>query len=221
MRYRIIALTSAAALAIAACSSSTAPAPATTASATAVPSSPATTAKPNKPGDRVEGLIASVSGNTIQVTEKNSTARIDFTNQTALSEIDQAQLSDVTAGSCVGIRPTRDSQPNGPITARTVLVSPAGNGQCPQAQDGRGVRGTVAAVNGNTIAVATASNPSPTTVGINGDTGYAKRVAANPQAITAGKCITGRGTNDSSGALQATSITVRPAGNRPCPSPRP
>jgi hypothetical protein len=218
MRYGIIALTSAAAVALAACSSSSTPAPATT--ATASPSSPATTAKPNKPGDRVAGLIASVSGNTIQVTEKNSTATIDFTNQTALSEIDPAQLSDVTAGSCVGVRPTRDSQPNGPVTAHTVLVSPARNGKCPQAQDGRGVRGTVASVNGNTIAVATAGNPTPTTVGINGDTGYAKRVAANPQAITAGKCITGRGTKDSSGALQATSITVRPAGNRPCPSPR-
>jgi hypothetical protein len=210
MRYGIIALTSAAAVALAACSSSSTPAPATT----------ATTAKPNKAGDRVAGLIASVSGNTIHVTEKNSTATIDFTNQTAISEIDPAQLSDVTAGSCVGVRPTRDSRPNGPVTAHTVLVGPARNGQCPQAQDGRGVRGTVASVNGNTISVATAANPTPTTVGINGGTGYAKRVAANPKAITAGKCITGRGTNDSSGALQATSITVRPAGNRPCPSPR-
>ena len=162
-----------------------------------------------------------MSGNTIQVTQKTSTATIDFTNQTAISEIDPAQLSDVTAGSCVAIRPTRDSAPNGPVTAHTVLVSPAGNGQCPQAHDGgRGVRGTVAAVNGNTIAVATATNPTPTTVGINGDTRYAKWVAASPQAITAGKCIAGRGTNDSSGALPATSITVRPAGNRPCPSPR-
>jgi hypothetical protein len=219
MQYRIIALTSAAAVALAACSTSSTPAPATT--ATASPSGPATTAKPNKPGERVEGLIASVSGNTIQVTQKNSTATIDFTNQTAISEIDPAQLSDVTAGSCVAIRPTRDSAPTGPVTAHTVLVSPAGNGQCPQAHDGgRGVRGTVAAVTGNTIAVATATNPTPTIVGINGDTGYAKQLAAGPQAITAGKCIAGRGTNDGSGALQATSITVRPAGNRPCPSPR-
>jgi len=55
------------------------------------------------------------SGNTIQVTQKNSTATIDFTNQTAIAEIDPAQLSDVTAGSCVAIRPTR--APNGPVTA--------------------------------------------------------------------------------------------------------
>ncbi len=170
--------------------------------------------------DRVAGLIASVSGNTIQVTEKTSTATIAFTNETTVAEIDPAQLSDVTAGSCVSIHPTRDSQPSGPVTAHTVVVSPAGNGECPRAQDDRAVRGMVASVTGNTIAVTTEGNPNPTTVGINGDTHYAKRVAANSQAITAGKCVTGRGTEDSSGALQATSITVRQAGNRPCPSPK-
>ncbi|MCW2564996.1 MAG: 27 kDa lipoprotein antigen [Mycobacterium sp.] len=222
MRYGIIALTGAAAVALAACSSSSTPAPTTTATATAKasPSSPTTTAKPNKPGDRVAGLIASVSGNTIQVAEKSSTATIAFTNETTVAEMYPAQLSDVTAGSCVSIRPTRDSQPSGPVTAHAVVVSPVGNGQCPQAQHGRGVRGAVASVTGNTIAVTTQGNPNPTTVEINGDTRYAKRVGANSQAITAGKCIAGRGTEDSSGALQATSITVRQAGNRPCPSPR-
>ena len=54
---------------------------------------------------------AAESGNTIQVTQKNSTATIDFTNQTAIAEIEPAQLSDVTAGSCVAIRPTRDGAP--------------------------------------------------------------------------------------------------------------
>jgi hypothetical protein len=218
MRYGIIALTGAAALALAACSSSSTPAPTTT--ATASPSSPTTTVKPNKSGDRVAGLIASVSGNTIQVAEKSSTATIAFTNETTVAEMYPAQLSDVTAGSCVSIRPTRDSQPSGPITAHAVVVSPVGNGQCPQAQHGRGVRGAVASVTGNTIAVTTQGNPNPTTVEINGDTRYAKRVGANSQAITAGKGIAGRGTEDSSGALQATSITVRQAGNRPCPSPK-
>ncbi|PXX09864.1 hypothetical protein C8E89_105218 [Mycolicibacterium moriokaense] len=207
MRYGIIAVTGAAAVALAACSSSSTPAP-------------ATTPKANKPVDRVAGLIASVAGSTIQVTEKNSTATIAFTNETRVAEMYPAQLSDVTAGSCVSIRPTRDSQPSGPTTAHTVVVSPADNGQCPQAQNGRGVRGAVASVSGNTIAVTTQRNPNPTTVEINGDTRYAKRVVANSQAIAAGKCIAGRGTEDGSGALQATSITVRQADNRPCPSPR-
>jgi hypothetical protein len=161
-----------------------------------------------------------VSGNTIQVTERNSTATIAFTNQTAVAEMDPAQPSDVTVGSCVSIRPARDSQPNGPVTARAVVVSPAGNGQCPQSQGGRGVRGMVASVTGTTVAVTTEGNSNPTTVRINGNTRYVKRVTADSQAIAAGKCVMARGTEDNSGALEATSISVRQAGNRPCPSPK-
>jgi hypothetical protein len=138
-----------------------------------------------------------VSGNTIQVTERNSTATIAFTNQTAVAEMDPAQPSDVT-----------------------VVVSPAGNGQCPQSQGGRGVRGMVASVTGTTVAVTTEGNSNPTTVRINGNTRYVKRVTADSQAIAAGKCVMARGTEDNSGALEATSISVRQAGNRPCPSPK-
>jgi hypothetical protein len=80
------------------------------------------------------------------------------------------------------------------------------------------VRGTVASVNGATLAVTTAGNQ--TIVTVNSDTTYAKRVASNSQAISVGKCIAARGTNDTNGTLQATATTVRPAGNRLCPGPR-
>jgi hypothetical protein len=219
MRYRVVvALIAIAAVLIAACGSSSTPSsPSPAASAT---SSVAGT--PNaKPSDHVAGLIATVSGTTVAVTQRSGSATVDFTNATKVSEIDPAQLSDVTSGSCVTIRPTRDSQPNGPVTARTVIVSPADNGQCAQphdGQNGRGVRGTVAPVNGATLAVTTAGNQ--TNVIVNSDTTYAKRVASNSQAISVGKCIAARGTNDTNGTLQATAITVRPAGNRLCPGPR-
>jgi hypothetical protein len=223
MRYTVVALIAAAALPLAACGSSTNPTTSTTAASgtSSAPTSSASTPNANGPKDRVAGLIASVSPNTVQVSQQNGNATVDFTNSTKVSQIDPAAPSDVTAGSCVSIRPTKDSQPNGPVTAQTVLVSAANNGQCPQPQGNQnnpGVRGAVGSVSGSTITVTSAG--TSTEVMLTADTTYAKRAASNPQAITAGKCIAARGTKDNTGALQATSITVRQAGNRPCPGPR-
>jgi hypothetical protein len=77
-----------------------------------------------------------VSGNSIQVTQQNGNTTVDFTDSTSVSEIDPAQLSDLTAGSCVVVRPTRDSGPasGGSVTARAVFIRPASNGNCPQPQ---------------------------------------------------------------------------------------
>jgi hypothetical protein len=119
------------------------------------------------------------------------------------------------------VGPTRDSAAPGSavITARAVAVSTAVNGQCPPS-GGRGVRGTVASVNGNTIVVTStdqSGNTSQTNVAVTNTTTYAKRAAANSAAIAQGKCIAARGTKDSAGALQATAINLRPAGNGGCP----
>ncbi|MBV8927780.1 MAG: hypothetical protein JO152_01475 [Mycobacteriaceae bacterium] len=209
MRYAIMALTGAVAVTLAACGSSSTH---TASSGTSGPSPTSTTAKPANGKDHVAGLINSVSGNTIQVAQpNNATATVDVTNSTKVAELVPAQLTDVTTGSCVNIRPTRDN----PGTARSVLVSPADNGNCPQPQNGRGVLGTVASVNGNTIVVTTAGNP--TNVTVTPTTTYAKRTDSTTQAIAQGKCIAARGTNDNSGALQATAITLRPAVNGNCP----
>jgi Domain of unknown function (DUF5666) len=216
MRYTAVALLAAAALALAACGSSTTGTPA--ASGTSASSSPTSTARPANGKHRVAGLIASVSGNTVQVTQRNGSATVDFTNSTTVSEIVPAQLTDVTTGSCITVRPTRDSGQGGPVTAQNVLVSTSNDGKCPQPQDNHGVRGAVASVNGNTISVTTGGNQNNVTV--TPTTTYAKRAAANDQAIAQGKCINARGTKDSGGVLQATAINLRPASNGSCGGPR-
>jgi hypothetical protein len=216
MRYMAIALIGAAALSVAACGSSTSGS--STASGTS--SRPTTTASSSnaKAKDRVAGLINSVSGNTIQVAQPNNgSATVDFTNSTTVTEIVPAQITDVTAGSCVTVRPTRDNSQ----TAQTVLISPASNGNCQQPQGGRGgkgVRGTVASVNGDTITVTTGGNQ--TNVNVTPATTYAKRAASNDQSISQGKCVNASGTKDSNGTLQATAINLRPANNGSCPGTR-
>jgi hypothetical protein len=161
-----------------------------------------------------------VSGGTIQVTQqkKGTAATVDFTTSTKVSEVTSAGLTDVTAGSCVTVRPTRDNAPNGgTITAASVRVSPADNGSCPQPaqpQPNSGVQGTVASVAGNTITINTTSTPQ--TVTVSDKTKYTKEAAANSQAIAQGKCLQAQGT-DNNGALQATTIRVQQAADGKCP----
>jgi hypothetical protein len=205
--------------------------------------SPTTTSSaPQQPNGEahVSGLIASVAGNAAQVTQQNGNATVDFTGSTKVTEVTPAALTDVITGSCVSVRPTKEESQGGqPITAASVRVSPAVDGKCPQGKEPAGsttpapsgspttapakrsaVQGAVASVAGNTINITTTNasgGTSQTAVTVSDKTKYTKQAAANTQAISAGKCMTARGTQDSGGALQATTIDLRPAKDGKCP----
>ena len=228
-RLAIFTLTGATALSVAACgpSGTTKPSSAAgpTSSAAASPSTPSTS--PNGKA-WVNGMIASVSGDAIQVTQQSGNATVDFTPSTKISEITPAQLTDVTAGSCVAVHPTRDSADSGgAITAQFVRVSPAVDGKCQQPNHPVGatakhrvVSGTVASVAGNTLTVNATDadgNSSQSTVTVTDTTKYTKQAATDAQALVQGKCLTARGTKDGSGTLQATTISVQQADNGSCP----
>jgi hypothetical protein len=238
-RVAIFAVTGATALSVAACGTSNDNAKPTAASPTnpnPTSSSPAPSAKGK---DWVSGLIDSVSGNTIQVSARSGSATVDFTPSTDVSEITPAQLTDVTAGSCVTVRPDHAGAGSG-ITARTVRVSPAVDGKCQQPKPPAGnsttapaappeapaghhlVRGQVASVAGNTITVNStdeSGTSSQTAVTVSDATKYSKQATTDAQALSQGKCIAAHGTTDSAGALQATAITVQASENGNCPQP--
>jgi hypothetical protein len=179
----------------------------------------------------VNGLVDSVSGSTIQVSQRSGTATVDFTPSTAVSETTPAQLTDITAGSCVSIRPDRHGASAGGdvISARSVRVSPAVDGKCPAPAHPTGEgsrhqppRGQVASVTGNTItlnSIDAQGNPAQVSVSVTDTTTYIKQTATDAQAIAQGKCIVAQGTRDSGGALQATAITVQQPDNGQCPEP--
>lgn len=160
-----------------------------------------------------------MSGTSIQVNQRNGTANVDLTGSTKIAELDPAQLTDLTPGSCMTARFPHDSPPGTP--ARAIVIATANNGSCNAPQNARAgmVRGTVTSVNGNTLVVNVSQNgsTSPTNVTVDNDTTYTKRAAATSAAIAQGKCLTARGTNDSGGTLQATNITVAPAENGDLP----
>lgn len=228
-RLAILTLTGATALSVAACGASNTTKP----SAAASPTSSAATSSPSASANGkawVSGMIASVSGDAIQVTEQSGNATVDFTPSTKITEVTPAQLTDVTAGSCVAVHPTRDSaDTGGAITAQFVRVSPAVDGKCQDPKHPAGgtakhrlVSGTVASVAGNTITVNgtdTTGNSSQSNVTVTDTTRYTKQAATDAQALAQGKCVAARGTKDDSGTLQATAISVQQADNGTCPQP--
>ena len=239
-RFAILAVTGATALSLAACGTSNNTKPTAASPTTSNPTSSSPPSASAKGKDWVSGLIDSVSGNTIQVTQRSGAATVDFTPSTDVSEITPAQLTDVTAGSCVIVRPDRESASNNGITARAVRVSPAVDGKCSQPKQPAGasttapapqpgaptayrqVRGQVASVAGNTITVNStdpSGSSSQTTVTVTDTTKYTKQATTDAQALAQGKCIAARGTKDNGGTLQATSITVQQADNGNCPQP--
>jgi hypothetical protein len=228
-RLAIVTLTGVAVLSVAACgaSNNAKPTPANPTSSATSSSSPSASAKGK---DWVNGLIDSVSGNTIQVSQRSGAATVDFTPSTAVSEVTPAQLTDITTGSCVSVHPDRHNASAGgnAITARSVRVSTAVDGKCggatntqPGAPAARHqIGGQVASVTGNTITLNDADsggNSSQTSVTVTDTTKYTKQSTADAQAIAQGKCIAAHGTTDGGGTLQATTISVQQSDNGSCP----
>ena len=240
-RFAVLAVTGAAALSIAACGSSNTSSPTTSpSSATSSPTTSQTTTTANGQA-RVSGLIASVSGNAVQVTQnENGNATVDFTPSTKINEVVPAALTDVTTGSCVTVQPGHEESQGGqPVTAATVRVRAAADGKCPQAKAGApgsgpgsttpapsgspakrsAMQGTVASVAGNTINITStdaSGNTAQTAVTVNDKTKYTKQASATSQAVSAGKCIAAWGTKDGGGTLQATTLDLRPANDGKC-----
>jgi hypothetical protein len=191
----------------------------TPASPTSVIPAPKPTPAPPVGHDRIEGLVRSVSGNTIQLTQRDRTgAAVDFSPKTMVTELSSAQLSDVTHGSCAYLKAAPGSAPLGDaITAESVEISPAVAGKCPPpavppSGPSSGAFGIVDSVKGNTIAV-TGADPTGkithTKMTVSVTTTYTKHTITDTEAIQQGKCMAAQGAT-ASGVLHAATIDLEP-----------
>ena len=179
--------------------------------------------------DRVIGPVASVSGNTFEVTRPGGTAAVAFNDTTRIVEPVPAQRGEITAGTCIKAGGAPDSPPadSGAMNAKWVAISAPVDGKCPQRPGGadappppaphRGIRGVVDSVAGDTITITGASGPA--TVTINDDTRVRRMVPVGASMISEGKCVAARGTKDGDGVLQANKVTVWTADDSGCPEP--
>jgi hypothetical protein len=165
--------------------------------------------------DHIEGLVRSVSGNTIQLTQRDrSGATVDLTPQTMVTELGSAALTDVKPGSCVNVRPVQpNASPGGATTAESVEISPAVAHRCPPPPGPAvGVYGAVDSVAGNAIKVNTVDPTGKTThstVNVTNTTTYTQHTVTDAHAVQNGKCMAAQGTKDG-GVLQAATIDLEP-----------
>jgi len=183
----------------------------------AAPSAPPPAAAPEGADvNRTFGLIDSVSGGTVMVTGPKGPATVDVTPSTRVTQLTAGRLTDIIAGECLAVHPTRDSGGSSSVTAAAVVVTQVGSGPCEQPDPhGRRVGGTVASVSASSI-VLTGPNDSQITVTVTPDTRYAERSATDTTAITAGQCLIARGTRGADGNLAATAVELRPSDNGKC-----
>jgi hypothetical protein len=177
---------------------------------------PSSAAKPPPPPpppvgkDHIEGLVRSVSGDAIQLTQRDrSAATVDFTRQTMVTELSSAALTDAKPGSCVDIKSAPQSaSPGGAITAESVEISPAIAHQCPPPPGpAAAVYGIVDSVADNAIKVNTVDPTGKTThstVNVINTTTYTKHAVTNAQTVQNGKCMAAQGTKDGDVLLAAT-----------------
>jgi hypothetical protein len=175
-----------------------------------------------KGSDSIIGLVASVSGNTVEVTQSTGTAKVDVSSS-KITEFTEAKLSDVAAGNCVNVDTTAFSTgPDGAVTAKVVHLNPQGeDGKCAQPKNPKPpkVIGTVASVAGNTINVTVTEangNPSESHVTVTDTTRYTKAASATSEAIAQGKCVNANGAKDSGGTLKATAVALGAPINGEC-----
>jgi hypothetical protein len=228
----------------------------------------------------VNGLVAAVSGSTMEVQTRTDQTAVTWNNSTTFTTTASATLADVTVGACVTVLEPASSgsattsgsgsAPATQVTAASVDVRPAVNGQCTGfggaggaggpggvpgsgatrpsgaptappttgAAGGRGsgdvgrraLAGQVTAVSGDTITVQETLRPrgtdtatataTPTiatvTVTTNASTTYTAQKTGAASDVTVGECASALGKADDTGAVTATSISLRPATNGSC-----
>lgn len=239
-------------------------------SATPAPSAATRTPGAGRAMPGTSGLIAAVTGSTMQVQSRTEQVAVTWTGTTTFTQEVTGSLADVTVGSCItataaqsAMTATPDTGSAAGLTAAIVQIRPSTNGSCGSGLGGGGANGAgpangvgagpansagpttgggggngsgnrsqrlaqflangqVTAVSGATITVTTSqragatATAAPITVLTTGSTTYLKSATASANDVKVGECATALGKADSTGAITATAVSLRPATNGEC-----
>ena len=224
---RSLPLIAVAAFLLAACGSA-ASAAKSSAAATPIPSG-------NAFRNGASGQLVQVNGQTLILTGPNGDTTVTVTATTTYTKTSVATLADITKGSCIVANGQKDAT-SGAITATNVRISPKTAAGCaarpfaPGATPGAGppanatprpspsgqpnaafVTGEVTAVSGTSVTVKTGTS-STQKIAVASAATITATSEVTPAALQNGQCLRANGSRDSAGNVQATSITITPAG---------
>jgi hypothetical protein len=222
---RFLPLIAVAAFALAACGS-----PASAAKTSPSPSGS------NALRNGASGQLVQVSGQTLILTGPNGDTTVTVTASTTYTKTSIATLADITKSTCILATGQKDPT-SGAIAATMVRISPKTATGCTTPGGGPGsnpggfsppanatprptpsgqanlafVTGEVTAVSGPSITVKTAAGASQTFSVASAAT-ITDTADVTEAALQNGQCLRANGAKDSSGTVQATSVTITPAG---------
>jgi hypothetical protein len=181
------------------------------------------------------GQLVQVNGQTLILTGPNGDTTVTVTATTTYTKTSVATLADITKGSCIVANGQKDAT-SGAITATNVRISPKTAAGCaarpfaPGATPGTGppanatprpspsgqpnaafVTGEVTAASGTSVTVKTASGGTQK-ITVAAAATITATSEVTPAALQNGQCIRANGPRDSAGNVQATSVTITPAG---------
>jgi hypothetical protein len=182
------------------------------------------------------GQLVQINGQTLILTGANGDTTVTYTTDTTFTKTSIASLGDITRGTCILASGVKDAA--GTITATTVSISPKAATGCatrnfgpspgasprptptpnPSAtprpggqSNGTFVSGEVTAVSGVSVTVLTQANVSQK-ITVATAAVVTKMATVSAADLQNGQCIRANGSRDSAGNVQATSITITPAG---------
>jgi Domain of unknown function (DUF5666) len=183
------------------------------------------------------GQLVQVNGQTLILTGPNGDLTVTYSSTTTFTRTSTAVLADIVPGVCIVATGQKDS--TGALTATTVRLSPKPAAGCgaagrfgPNASPPAGaspppqtsprptpagqvpvafVSGEVTGASGVSITVLTTTAGSQT-ITVPTTASVTTTVVASSTALQTGECVRATGARDSAGNVQATSITITPAG---------
>jgi hypothetical protein len=177
------------------------------------------------------GQLVQINGQTLILTGASGDITVSYTTSTTFTRTSTAVLADIVPGACLVATGQKDSA--GLLTASTVRLSPKTASGCGAGQFGPNpgpgasprptpsdqpaqpamafVAGEVQSATGTSIAVLTAGSGQQT-ITVPTTASVTKTSTASSADLRTGECLRASGQRDAAGSVQATSITISPAG---------
>jgi len=177
------------------------------------------------------GQLVQINGQTLILTGPNGDMTVTVSGTTTFTQTSTAVLADIVPGDCILATGQKDS--TGMLTATTVRLSPKPAAGCaaatrvgpnvsppagasprpiPSGQPAMAfVSGEVTGAAGISITVLTTTSGSQT-ITVPTTAAVSTTVVSSATDLRTGECLRATGAKDSTGTVQATSITITPAG---------